>query len=266
MLDERVVYLINAGIDGELHSDETAELASALADSAEARKLQDELRRLATLLEGIPEREPPGELAARILENVHLPATATRSRRPATRFSLGGFLASFQPARVGVAFAAGLLLTVGIYEVSDRDATPMDSTSMVGTMVTNPLALNGRQTDSITISQPALSGTVSLSEVGQFIVLNFDLDLVTTSEIEVEFAEAGLGFGGIAHATDYSNASDESYEVSGGALRVVSMGRRSIVIFLSRAEPKHAGQQAIALKVSQSGSKVFEGSLQLESS
>jgi hypothetical protein len=266
MLEERVVYLINADIDGELGSDETAELASVLAESAEARNLQAELRRLAALVESLPPQEPPAELASHILENLHLSAAAARRPGPANTFSLGNFLASFQPARMGLAFAAGLLLTVGFYQVSDQDAASMDTTGMVGTMVANPSAQSGLKQDSITISQPALSGTVSLSQVGQFLALNIDLDMATKTEIEVEIAKAGLGLGGIAHAADYGNASDETYEVSGGTLRVVSMGRHSTVIVLTPSEPEKDGQQALGLKLSQSGNKVFEGSLRLGSS
>lgn len=267
MLNDRVITLINAEIDGELDPQERDELQAILEQSDEARRLQGELRRLADVLEQLPEQAPPPELAARIMDQVRLPA-ATQASGVAGGW-LASWLGAFQPAQAGLAFAAGLLLTVGFYEISQRGGAAADLSSMVGTMVANPSGAAGRAKDSLSIAEPGLTGTVSLSEVGSFLVLNFDLQSELRTEIEVGLAAAGLGFGGIAHASADSANVTESYEVSGGTLRVVNQGRQVFSVFLPGASdasrPQSAGPEAggrtISIGISTGGDARFSGVL-----
>ena len=241
MLQERIIHLINAELDGEIDAAGKAELETVLESSAEARALRAELARLASLMDELPEQEPPAGLAGRILGRVRLPDTAGGAR--GSGVSLSGWFASFRPAQAGLAFAAGLLLTVGFYEVARNGKAPAELSSMVGTMVANPAAESGRLRDSWSIAEPGLNGTVTLGEVGRFLVLSFDLESESQTEIVVELAEAGLGFGGIAHASADSSIVNESYQVSGGTLRVVNQGRQVFSVFLPRvADP--SSQQA----------------------
>jgi hypothetical protein len=262
MLQERVLYLINAEIDGELAPQEQTELESILQSSVEARATQAELQKLANLMAAMPEQEPPADLASRVVKQIRLPVRRTVG---ASRFFLSGLLTAFQPAQTGLAFAAGLLLTVVIYESTQRDGEPVDLSQMVGTMVANPASTPAQQEDSLSISAPGLSGTVSLGATGEFMILRFDLESVQQTEILVGLAEAGLGFGGIAHASASGNAVNESYEVSGGTLRVVNPGSHPFVVFLRRTGVPNPGAQAIGIEVLRSGQSVFEGSLQFES-
>jgi hypothetical protein len=270
MLQQRVIYLINAEVDGELEPAESAELESILETSEEARAMKAELRKLTKLMEDTPELEPPADLAGRILGQVGPPA-----HRPAARsslrqgWSLREWLVSFQPAQAGVAFAAGLLLTVAFYEAAQHDVAPADLSSMVGTMVADPSSLPTREKDSLPITGPGLSGSVSLGEIGEYVVLSFDLESAQQTEIEVGLAEAGLGFGGIAHASAAGNAVDESYEVSGGTLRVVNQGRQVFSVFLpqvadptaDRATGQDGGGREISIGISAQGAPVFSGVL-----
>ena len=80
-------------------------------------------------------------------------------------------------------------------------------------------------------------------------------------EIEVAFAEAGLGFGGIAHAVIDHKAADESYEVSGGTLRVVNQGRQSFTVFLLNAASDGRGSKEIDIVVSSGEARVIAGVL-----
>jgi hypothetical protein len=268
MVEERTVYLINADIDGELSPEERAELAELLETSDEARALRAELRKLATLMDDLPERVPPAGLSDRIVARVRLPESRTGVTR--ARAPLKGILAAFQPVPAGLAFAAGLLLTVGYYEVAQRGGEPADLSSMVGTMVAKPSGFVGRKKDSMRITQPGLTGMVSLGEVGEFLVLNFDIESVDPTEIEVGYADAGLGFGGIAHVSSDSNTQDESFQVSGGTLRVVNQGRQAFSVFLPRVTDTSRHQVAnregdgrqIFIGISSGGTVVFSGALQ----
>lgn len=259
MLNERALELINADVDGELGPDERAELSSILAASPDLRSAHAELRRLGELLGGLPAQEPPPGLAERILARIRLP----ERRTAATGFSLSRLLAGFQPAQAGLAFAAGLLITVSVYELAGPGGQEADLSDMVGTMIADPDAGAGTPMSSATISQAGVSGTVSLSDMGSYLVMNFDLEAAAETEVVVELAEAGLSFGGIAHAAVGGNADTESFAVSGGTLRVANRGRQHFTVFLRRLEEHGLEGRSIDFQVSQSGGKAYRGSLTL---
>lgn len=262
MLEARVLHLINGDIDGELGPRETAELSSILELSAEARDTHAELRKLARLMEAMPEREPPAGLAGRVLEQIRLPRR--RSARAAGAY-LYALLASLRPAQAGFAFAAGLLLTVGFYEATQRDGEPLDLSHMVGAMVANPAGASAQRQGTLSISAPGVSGTVSRGAIGAFTVLSFDLESEQETEIAVGLAAAGLAFGGIAHSSVTGSADSESYEVSGGTLRVVSQGRQVFSVFLPQvadagpvaAAGRERGSPEITIGISANGARVF---------
>ena len=261
MVNERTVYLINSGLDGELGPEERAELDAILEASDEARSLQAELQRLTDTMESLPPREPPVGLTERILERIRLPAPARRQAGHSSRFSLGALFASFQPAQAGLAFAVGLLVTVGFYETALRDGGADDLSSMVGTMVANSERSVGELQGTLTIAQPGLAGTVFTTEVGEFVVMNFDLDLAERSEILIDVAEAGMSFGGVARASTGEDSINERYEVSGGTLRVVNQGRQQFQVFLRPAGGGGGRAGVIGIEVSQPDGRVFRGSL-----
>jgi len=254
MLEEHALELINAEIDGELGPEERAELDALLEASEPARALRAELRKLANLLDGLPEEVPPADLAGRILEDINLP-----ERRPA--FSLSRLFASVQPATAGFAFAAGLLLAVGFYELSPGDRFAVDTSNMVGTMVMNPKSDVARQTDTMTVQAPGISGTVSISVSGEFKILSFDLASAEQTEIQIALAETGLGFGGIAHGPVVNTAGVDYYEVSGGSLRVVNEESHPFTVYLRRIDDAGPRPEGIGIRVIQSGESVFAGSL-----
>jgi hypothetical protein len=254
MLDARTLELINGRIDGVLKPEEQAELEDVLATSVEARAMQADLQKLSNLLDGMPEQSPPPELADRILEQLPL-----LDRRPT--FSLAGWFSSLQPAPLGLAFAAGLLLTVGVYEMSPGHRSETDPASIVGTMVANMQSQPASQKDSLVISTPGLSGTVSLSSSGHLQVLNFDLESADVAEIVIALAESGLVFGGIAHATASESNEYEIYEVLDGTLRVTNQGRRAFSVFLLEQAGSEGDDREISIGISSGGAPIFSGVL-----
>ena len=119
MLEERIIQMINADLDGELGQAEKEELDAILESSAEARSMRVEMLKLTNLLDSVPEVAPPPGLSEQILNKLTPPP-----RKPT--FSLAGLFPSFQPVTAGLAFAAGLLLTVGFYELAPRHGSPVD--------------------------------------------------------------------------------------------------------------------------------------------
>ena len=170
-----------------------------------------------------------------------------------------------RPAQAGVAFAAGLLAAVGVYELAPRGGSAADISSMVGTMVANPDAQAAKPKDRLSIAQPGLDGSITLGQVGDFLVLNFDLESAARTEIVVELAGAGLGFGGIAQASDEAGERTQTYEVSGGILRVVNQGRQAFSVFLPRLADDSVGQRAegreISIGITTDGAAPYRGVL-----
>jgi anti-sigma factor RsiW len=246
--------LINAEIDGELTRDEQAELDAMLESSADLRAMQAELRNLASMLNSLPEQTPPPDLASRVLGQIQLP-------RSEPAFSLAGLFALFKAAPTAVAFAAGLLVTVGVYEVASESDDAMDSSRMVGTMVSGLPGQANNKKDSLAISVPGLSGTVSLSESGAMRILNFDLDSVEQTEIVIALAEAQLGFGGIARAAPSGMDAEQSYRVSEGTLRMVNQGRQAFSVFLLEAANQDGKSREISIGIFSDGAPVFSGVL-----
>jgi len=255
-LETRALDLINAGIDGELDSDERSELDAILASSAEARIMQAELQKLANVLDGMPEQAPPADLADRILQ---------RTRTPRGRiFALPRIFASSQAVPAGLAFAAGLLLTIAVYEMAPSQFSDRDVSSMVGTMVVGSRGEQLRQETELDISGPGVVGAVTLTDTGNLVVLSFDVTAERKTEIVVAMADTGLGFGGIAReAYDEANTG-EYYEVSGGELRVVNERTHPFTVYLRRIDPARASSRQIGIEVIHSGGSVFQGSLDLD--
>jgi hypothetical protein len=225
MLEERTIYLINTDLDDELGADEKAELEAMLESSSEARAMRAELLRLNNLLDSLPEQSPPPGLARQLLDRL---APQTKS----AGFSLSGIFSSFQPATAGLAFAAGLLLTVGYYELSPGRQSAGDTASMVGTMVSSQQGNRGLLDNDLLLSGDGFSGALSLRQSAEVYVLNFDLESENQTEIEVGLEHTGLSFGGFAEIQSDESRVFETVAISGGTLRVVNQGSQQFAVFL----------------------------------
>ena len=251
MLNEHAIYLINAGIDGELDAAAQAELEQLLAGSEEARVMHAELLKLTNILAAAPEQNPPDQLAGAILDRA--------APRPA--FFLSSLFSSFQPATAGVAFAAGLLATVAVYEWTPGPGEAAVHEQMVGTLVAGRSAENSSPVDNLDWEAGGFSGEVILRREGQLSVLDVELSGAGPVEIRFGLDEAGLDFGGIMLGQGESAAEQQEYVVSGGALRVVSQGRQEFTLFLPAATQQTDGGKSIGIEVSASGEELFTGKI-----
>lgn len=233
MLDEHTLDLINADIDGELTPEQSQVLDAILEESAEARAMRAEMLKLSNLLESVPERIPPEGLSDRILGQL---APARRF----SRFSFSSFISSFQPASAGLAFAAGLLLAVGFYEMSPESNSSSETAGMVGTMVAGQGSHLNLLGNNLYLSGDAFSGTVSLKENNDLYVLNFDLESDGRQELKIGLDQTGLAYGGFAEAPGESRQAIDSVIISGGTLRVVIQGRQEFAVFLRESNPEQA--------------------------
>src|ERR1051326_4944539 len=75
MTTDKIDELMHAVLDGEANEPQARELERALAADAAARARFEELKRLFTALEGVPEATPPAQIVERILARTALPGS-----------------------------------------------------------------------------------------------------------------------------------------------------------------------------------------------
>ena len=254
MLDQRIIELINADIDGELNPEEQGELKAALKSSPEAVTFRVELLELNNAFRNMQELDPPPALARNILDQVKLPATQTL-------FNLPGFLTGLNPVAGGLAVAAGLLLAVGFYETGARKVTQQDTVNMVGTMVASDQVIAPGRGDRLLLDLDGLSGAISMnvSENGQ--VLEFDLDSNQAIEVELDLEKAGLMVTGFAQDDRGDGSFIDTLELLGGTMRVVNQGRHHFVVFLRQSPDSTDHGKDIRIGISHDGQRVYENTL-----
>ena len=254
MLDQRIIELINADIDGELGTEDQGELKAVLKSSPEAAEFRVELLELNNAFRNVQELDPPPALARNILDQVKLPARQTL-------FKLPGFLTGLNPVAGGLAFAAGLLLAVGFYETGARMVTQQDTVNMVGTMVASDQVVAPGQGDRLLLDLDGLSGAISMnvSENGQ--VLEFDLDSNQAIEIELDLEKAGFMVTGFAQDDRGDGSFIDTLELLGGTMRVVNQGRHHFVVFLRQAPGLEKQGKNLRIGISRDGEQVYEDTL-----
>ena len=242
---ERIAELIQADVDGELAAEDRAELSLALEDSAEAREFHDEMTRLARLMADTPDLDPPWGLRRRILDNAILPARPHLSRW-------------LRPASYGVAIAAGVLIAVGVTQMTPQ--TPQDMSSLVGTMVSQGQDLSRPPTSELIIDVESVQGKVRLKDLDLAWAVEFDLKSEDAVEIVIDLGETELSFGGYANRDEHTR--NENFEVSEGKVWMTNDGSHQFVLFLRRVPEGNKGSQEIGIAINQRGETVYQGLLE----
>jgi hypothetical protein len=228
MSDKRLTFLLNARLDGVLGPEENTELNTILESSAEARALEAEYQELARLIESQPELNPPEGLSGRIMRQVVLPESKP-FWQPDKLF------ASFQPATAGLAFAAGLLVTVAVYEFVPDQGAVTSTKNLVGTMIANQEETPFQTLKGLSIDEPGLSGTIAMLRADEIRRLDFEIETDQRIEIVLGFAAAGLDFSGMSRKDASGKVPDGVYSVANGTLRVENPGQQAFSIFLTEA-------------------------------
>lgn len=254
MIDERIAELIQAGADGELGREETARLKSVLADSSEARRLWGEISELNELLDDVPPLELPDGLHRRIVSQVELPPV--KQGLGQVIFGRFGQVPGF--VRYGLAAAAGLVLTVGVYESQKESLLEHDIGSMVGTIMRNDRAEVEETLDALIFDLEEISSAVRLQRRDGALVLDVLLDAKDPVNITVDFTSDGLQFDAIAQ----TQRELHSIEFADQAIQVQAHGRHHFAVLLHRDDESVAGGQAsIKLRFTSEGKLLKEGDL-----
>lgn len=251
MINERTTELIHSGLDGELRGSEQSELNSALEASAEARAYLKGLEAFSDLLDGEEALELPDGLHLKIVDSIQLP------RKKSFSFTaIPGFV------RYGLAAAAGLVLTVGVYESQQGGSEGMDFTtdvgSMVGTIMRNDRAEVEETLDTLIFDLEQVSSAIRLQRRDGQLVLDVLLDAKDPVDITVDFTSDGLKFDAIAQ----TQSELKSIEFADQAIQVKGHGRHHFAVLLHRdSDRAESSQASIALRFTSNGELLKEGSL-----
>ena len=229
-VDQCILDLLNGSIDGEISATEQDKLDSLLASSPVVRNLNDELTTVTRILDELPELEPPQYLRETIERQVRLPVQSRADTGKPGFF--GGWL-NANWLRTGVALAAGVVLTVGVYEMGSEPIITGDNTSMVGTMAKRGQAdQQGALLDSIHLDTEELKGLVELRNKDNLFTLEVQLSSDGPAELVVNFGGRGLEFEGVSR----SQEPVDIVSVMDGSIHLASSGEQRYTLNLRRTE------------------------------
>jgi len=227
LIDQHVLDLLNGSIDGELNASEQAEFDQLMASSEHVRDLNEELTAISSLLDRVPEREPPDYLQSAIEKQVRLPVV---NNGPDGKQGFFGSWLNANWLRTGFALAAGVVLTVGVYEMGSEPITEQDSANLVGTVVRNPVSKQGELLGTILVETDLLNGVVELRNTDDLFILDLQLNSAGFSEVAVNFAGRGLVFEDITPEQGH----EDTITVADGFVTVASNGKQHYTMRLRR--------------------------------
>jgi hypothetical protein len=232
MNDKKHIELIQAELDKELTGEQKAELDTLLDASADAKAARKEFRDLASLMDQITPRQPPETLGQNILAQIELPG---RRRAVALPWAIPA------AARVAMAFAAGIVVTIGLFQLAPVDIGPTDTRSLVGSMVNDQAPLPDElPLDRIEVGLDSLHGSVELHRNNNLLMLEFEFEAQGPVDLLMDFAGQGLQFEGFAN----QSVTPPGLQVSADSIGITASGDQSFVVFLAYIDDKNTGFEA----------------------
>jgi hypothetical protein len=228
-LDQHILYLINRCIDGEISSKEQEELDRLLKASPAVRDLHDELKEVTRLLDEVPEIDPPGYLKDTIERQVRLPAKSPPSPEKSGLWGRNWLGSNW--LRTGFALAAGVVLSVGIYEMGSEPINTRDGSNMVGTMAKRAAVEKpGTLLDSVQLNTANLNGLIELRNKDDFYTLDLQLNSAKPTGVVIDFAGRGLEFEGFRGG----QVPGEGVSVVDGSIHLASNKEQKYVVIFKR--------------------------------
>ena len=248
-IEQHIVELINAEIDGEISAAERDELEAHLRSDAEAKALYDELAGLCRTLDGMQEMAPPPHMRHIILDA----AKDSPQPQPAEPFWKGLLVAP--PLHYASMFAAGSLVTFLIVSSNRISEGAFDEvTDLVGTISSDVGSAENSAAGTIQLSDQTLAGTVRGHRNGQLMVIDFDLTSTRPVEIIARFADRDVWFNGFAQLeSDGLTISAQTGQVT---LRMA--GKRRYAVYLHNASDSAA---TVSLQFIAAGNLIYEDNL-----
>ena len=219
-IEQKYTDLINADIDGEISDAEKVELQAFLDENPEGRSFYEECASLCMTLDATEQEEPPPYMRHIIMNSV--PPARSAEESP-------GFLQVLlaTPAlKYAATFAAGVFLTLSIVNSSQISNKAFDDvTGLVGT-VAEPV--DATLASSVSISDSAVAGTVSLRTAGSLLILDFDLASMGPIEVQANYTDNTIWFNGFAQL----ESDDTTVSAETGQIRLGMEGKRRYAVYL----------------------------------
>jgi anti-sigma factor RsiW len=175
MIEERHLELIHGDLDGELTPEQRAELSELLRASPEARGLREELSRLSGALAAVKSVDPPPDLTKWVLQA--LDRRSSRDPSGAQRVGLTSATRSLRmPLRYAAMFAAGVLVSAGVFRLGFDQASLPDVSEIAGTIGGHERAAGAPPVGRLKIDLPQVNGSASAYEIHSDIVLELDVN------------------------------------------------------------------------------------------
>lgn len=233
-VEESVRDLLNRSIDGEISGSEQAKLDRLLATSDDVSDLNKALKSVSRLLDELPQVDPPVYLQETIEKQIRLPVQDHVSVQDHGNLKKPGLFGSWLSSnwlRTGFALAAGVVLTVGVYEMGSEPINVSDSASLSGTMVDSSLVdQRGAVLDSIQLNTDKLNGLIELRGEHDLLTLDVRLTSDGPSEVIVNYSERGLEFDGVSRVQNPL----EGVSVVNGTIHLASYGQQHFTLSLRR--------------------------------
>jgi hypothetical protein len=254
MKNRREMGLISAAIDGALDLDEQAELDLLLETSKEARELKVELEQLDSVLNDVPDLEPP--------ESLHANVVARAKLKPApSDDSILYWLRTVVPGvglRYALAAATGALVVAVFFGNQSMITESIDLADLVGTMAPDVDSVNEEIIDSFGIHEAGLEGLIQLRRRDSVLLLDIHSETEMPVDISIDVGDAGLWPDALAQIEGRT----ESIAIVGQALQIEVLGTQRMTILLRRVDGAAlAGEANITLEFSSKGNLLQRGSL-----
>ena len=254
MTEARNLELISASIDRQLDADDEAALKQLLESSPAARELDIDLRRLDTLLNDVPDLDPPASLHAQIMARIE-------PRQERQRSSIGDWLmqASLGAGfRYAMAAGAGALAAFVLLHGQSMAPTTTDMSDLVGTIAPHSAPVNSNNLDEYSFRADGAESLIKLERSNGSLYLNIEIDAQTPLDIAVDLSGAGIQPDAIAQL----DSSFDAITISGQALQLRAVGRQRMTILLRRVDDTVIAEKAIIeLEFSSDGRLLQQGEL-----
>ncbi len=184
MTDDERIALIHAELDGDISSQQRADLARLLLAEPQMRTLRDELQDLCSRLDAIAQVEPPPQFRDSILNRLPSARAAGAYRR-----------ASFSRWRLA-AMVAGLL-TAGTIVYQTMQGPAPGTRETAGTMAADALTT----VDSVMVSGGPLSGRATLYRDKAGLAVGLTVSAAEPVDVLIETRGHSFRINGLGHSS-----------------------------------------------------------------
>ncbi len=258
MIEDKYLELIHGEIDRANSAEESAKLRAFLAAHAEARQFYEELTGMTAMLQEVKPVEPPPHLPQVIMNLLPMRPSSAREKRNFITAARTWLAATFRP---GYAFAfaggavAGVILLVLFSQPVLKDEVT-DWSKLYGTMGAPQTGENASGEKRLEISQPEVTGTISLKPAGESMIIEIVLDSPQSLELVISFDEKALGFKSLI---EFEKVAPIEMVLNVGSIRFTHSSRQSYALVFAR---RAATTPAIDFKVLQNSALLYQNTLE----